>query len=367
MVSTRRPPPRTGGEPAPQPEAPRAGIPIWRSWRFWLQWGLTAALIAAIAFSVDLAEAWQVIRRLQPAWLLAGVALLIASKFVHAVKWQRLLQTVGHVSLRDLFTVYWSSMATNNVIPFRAGDVLRVQVLAQRCHLPRSGIVASLLTERVLDGVSFAIILVVGLMLVSGSAGQFYFITFILSAVVLVALVATALLAQLDVRPGLEEHRILGRLPHGPRLLLDKFLPDFVEGLKPLGRLGSGLETGGLALGAWALEVLAYGAFGLALGLDIDPAGYLLVMVAVNVAGSLTILPSNLGIYEFAAISILQATGATAGEATAFAFGTHLIVILTISGIGVLTLAYLRIGPQDILYFRQQPPPSEAVTAKSSD
>lgn len=363
MISTRRPPP-DGAPAAREPKRPRSPVPIWRSWRFWLQWTVTAALVAAIAFSVDFEDAWRVIRGLQPGWLVVGVAFLIASNFVHTVKWQRLLQTVGHVSLRDLFAVFWSSMATNNVIPFRAGDVLRVQVLAQRCRLPRSGIVASLLTERVLDGVSFAILLALGLLLVSGSAGQFYLIAFILTAVVLAALIATALLAQLEVRPGLEEHRILGRLPHGPRRLLDRFLPDFVEGLKPLGRLDSGLETAGLALAAWVLEVFAFAAFGFALGLDIDPAGYLLVMVAVNVAGSLTILPSNLGVYEFAAISILQATGATSGEATAYAFGSHLIVILTISGVGVLTLAYLRVGPQDILYFRQQPPRPKTAAAE---
>jgi len=311
-------------------------------------------MVAVIAFSVDFREAWNVIGDLQPGWLLAGVALLVVSNVLHTVKWQRLLATVGEVPLRDLFAVFWSSMATNNVIPFRAGDVLRVQVLAQRCRIPRSGIIASLLTERVLDGVSFVILLAAGLMLLSGGGTEFYVVTFVLSLVVGFALLGTALLARLEVRPGFDEHRFLGKLPPRVARPLEAVLPNFLEGLKPLGQWRSALESGGWALAAWALEVAAYAAFGFALGLEIDLGGYFVVMVAVNVAASLTVLPSNLGIYEFAAISILQATGATAGEATAYAFGSHLIVILTISGVGILTLAYLRVGPQDLLYVRDR-------------
>lgn len=333
----------------------------WRTWRFWLQWLLTGGMVAVIAFSVDFRDAWNVIGELQPAWLVLGIALLTASNVLHAVKWQRLLGTVGHAPLKDLFAVFWSSMATNNVIPFRAGDVLRVQVLAQRCRMPRSGIVASLLTERVLDGVSFVLILAVGLILLSGGGTEFWVVTLVLTVVVGAALVGTALLARLELRPDFDEHRLLGRLPVRLRRPLEAVLPDFLEGLKPLAQLRSGLESGAWALGAWTLEVGAYAAFGFALGLEIDPGGYFMVMVAVNVAASLTVLPSNLGIYEFAAISILQATGATSGEATAYAFGSHLIVILTISGIGMLTLGYLRVGPHDLLYFRERPAPEQAV------
>jgi uncharacterized protein (TIRG00374 family) len=358
MVSTRHPKP---GDPAIKDSElpPLRARPFWKTWRFWLQWGLTAAMVTVIAVSVDLGEAANVVRELQPGWLILGVALLVVSNYLHAVKWQRLLATVGHAPLRDLFAVFWSSMATNNVIPFRAGDVLRVQVLANRCRLPRGGIVASLLTERVLDGVSFVLILACGLVLLSGGGAEFYVVSVVLAAVVGAALLGIALLARIEVRPDFDEQRLLGRLPPRLRRSLSGVLPDFLDGLKALAQPRSALESGAWALAAWMLEVGAYAAFGLALGLDIGPGGYFLVMVAVNFAGSLTILPSNLGIYEFAAISILQATGASAGEATAYAFGSHLIVILTISGVGILTLAYLRIGPHDLLYFRRQPSAEE--------
>ncbi|MGE5595576.1 MAG: lysylphosphatidylglycerol synthase transmembrane domain-containing protein [Hyphomicrobiales bacterium] len=358
-------PTRRAPGPVPGPPPQERALPPgprrrgWRSWRWWLQWGVTAGIIALIAWRMDLRAAWHVIRGLQPGWLVLGVALLIASNYVHAVKWQKLLQCVGHAPVVDLFAVFWSSMATNNVIPFRAGDVLRVQVLSRRTGLPRSGIVATLLTERILDGVSFVIILFAGFALMSGSGRELWLAGLVLGLVMVAALGATVLVARMETGRGLDQRRVLGRLPERLRRPLDAVLPDFVEGLRPLGSLQMGLDAGAWALAAWVLEALAYAAFGYAFGLDIAFGSYLLAMVAVNFAGSLTVLPSNLGIYEFAAIELLRATGATAGEATAYAFGSHLLVIVTISGVGLLTLAYLRIGLGEVLYLRERTPPAD--------
>ena len=105
--------------------------------RTWLQLALLVGMAALIAWRVDLRAAWDVFTSIAPGYAALGVAFLVASNVVHAKKWQRLMSGLGHVPLRDVFAVFWSSMTTNNVIPLRAGDVLRVQVLAQRTGLAR--------------------------------------------------------------------------------------------------------------------------------------------------------------------------------------------------------------------------------------
>lgn len=343
---------------------PAATRPAWQRGRFWLQWGLTALLGALIVWRLDIPEAWRVIKSLQPGWLLLGIVALIASNFVHALKWEKLLECVGKTRVRDLFAVFWSSMATNNVIPFRAGDFLRVQVLSQRTGLSRSGIVASLFTETILDGVAFAVILLAGIVLLSGGGRELYITGTILSLAVLAMMVATVAAARVKDPQTLGSFGPFRWLSPRFRRLLEGVLPDFIEGLRPLGSWRSGLVVTAWSLFAWMLEVLAYVAFGYAFRLEVPLGAYFVVMVAVNVSASITILPSNLGVYEFAAISILRATGASAGEATAYAIGTHVLVILTISGVGLLTLAYLHIGPGDIFYVRRRSPAPAPVMAK---
>jgi uncharacterized membrane protein YbhN (UPF0104 family) len=114
-------------------------------------------------------------------------------------------------------------------------------------------------------------------------------------------------------------------------------------------------EVFGWALAAWTLEALAFGLFGLAFDLEIAAAGYVVVMIAVNFVSSLTILPANLGINELTATELLRVIGAEPGEATAYAVGSHLLVILTIAIGGLLALWYLRLGPDDVFYLRKRP------------
>lgn len=331
--------------------APQTRRSIWKTHRFWLQIAFLGGMSALIAWRTDLAAAWDVLTGLNPAIALAGIAVLVLSNLVHTLKWQRLLLGVGRVPLTELFAVFWASMSTNNLIPLRAGDILRVQVLAGRTGLPRSGIVATLFTERLLDAGCFLVLLALSVPLV-GLSGFINVVAVVLSLAFALLLVVTVLVARVRVVEGFEHRFWYRALPDRGKRMVRAFLPDFIAGLKPLGSFRSGFEVFGWALAAWLLEGVAFGLFGLAFNLDIPAAGYVVVMVAVNFVGSLTVLPANLGIYEVTATELLRLIGAEPGEATAYAVGSHLIVIFTISLGGLLSLWYLRLGLDDIFYFR---------------
>lgn len=307
-----------------------------------LQWLFTLLVAGYILLRIDLPAAWHIAGDTRPQWALAGVALLIASDTAHVAKWQVLLGGLAPARFRDLFAVFWSSMATNNVLPLRAGDIYRVQALASRTRLPRPGIVATLLTERVLDAVSFLLLVLVALALLASSEPSDYALGFVLASLTLALLAAAIAIARSDPDLPLERRRVLGRMPLRGHPILKRLLPSFVRGMQPLGQPRAGLLAAGWAIGAWLLEALAFWAFGLAFGLDVSLATYLLLMVAVNMASSLTVLPANLGVFELASIEILRASGATPGEATAYAVGSHILVFLTISVVGLGSLAYLR-------------------------
>lgn len=337
----------------PEEEQPSGGSR--RRWprlsvRSALQLAFTGSLVGLILWRTDVGGAIDTFRELNPFFALAGVGLLIASNALHAVKWQKLLAGLGHVRVRELFAVFWSSMATNNVIPFRAGDVLRVQVLAQRTGLPRTGIVGTLLTERVLDAACFLLLLAIGIPALQG--GRALVATAAAMAVLFFGILGATVMAARMERARLQRRWWFRMLPRRGRDAVEQLLPGFLDGLRPLGSWRSGGEAGALAIGAWVLEALAYWAFGLAFGLDRTPTAYVVVMVAVNFSSAVTILPANLGLYELTAVGVMTAMGASGGEATAYAIGSHLLVIFTISGVGLLTLWYLRIGLEDIFYLR---------------
>lgn len=326
--------------------------PFLASKRTWLQAATLVAMAVFIAWRVDLQEAWDVFTSIGPGYAVLGVALLIASNAVHARKWQQLLRGLGQVNFGHSFSVFWASMATNTVIPLRAGDVLRVQVMSQRTGLPRPGIVGSLFTERLLDGVAFIVLVAVGLLLM-GRENYVNFWLLALFALFVMLVVATILAARATPGSELEKTRWLRPLPERLRHRAAAFLPHVIDGIRPLGRASSALEVTGWALLSWGLEAGAFIAWGEAFGLDVGVGALVLVMVAVNAAGALTVLPANLGIFELTAVGILRAAGVDSPEATAYAVGTHLLIIATIGLIGLGTFIYLRLSPADIFYIRR--------------
>ncbi|MEX0782008.1 MAG: lysylphosphatidylglycerol synthase transmembrane domain-containing protein [Dehalococcoidia bacterium] len=327
--------------------------------RLWLQAALLVAMAALIAWRVDLSQARDVVTSISPGYAAAGVGLLVASKLVHARKWQQLLGGVGHVRLRDAFAVFWVSMATNNLIPLRAGDVLRVQVLAQRTGLARPGIVASLFTERLLDGVSF-VVLVAAVLVIQGRTNDLNL--WVLVALVLFAALVMATVAAARSKPGPEVERapLLRLVPPRFRRQVAEFIPHALDGLRPLGEARSGLTVTAWALGAWLLEAAAFVAWGEAFGLEAGMTAFVLVMVAVNVASSITLLPANLGLYELTAVGVLGAAGIGPAESTAYALGTHVLIIATIAAGGLGAMAYLRLSPADVFYLRRREVSSSA-------
>lgn len=342
------------------------GAPLWlivaRSPRAWLQVLTLAAMAALIAWRLDLAKTWDVFTAIAPGYAILGVMLLVASNVAHARKWQYLLAGLGRVPLREAFAIFWSSMTTNNVIPLRAGDLLRVQVMSQRTGLPRPGIVASLFTERLLDGLSFLVLLAFALVI----QGRTNYVNFwALGVLAVFLLVAGGTVAAARSRPeGEIEHSLAIRmLPHPLRGPAAELMPQVVAGLRPLGQLRSGVEVTAWAIFAWMLEALAFIAWGEAFGLDVPATAFVLVMVAVNLTSSITLLPANVGLFELTAVGILRAAGIGPSESAAYAVGTHLLIIATISLIGLGTLAYLRLGLDDVFYLRRRAESREPAPA----
>src|SRR6202011_6128433 len=65
-----------------------------------------------------------------------------------------------------LFRALVVGLTVNDVVPLRAGEVARAYLLARWCRIPYGTTVASLVVERVLDGLSLAVLLLVALTLV---------------------------------------------------------------------------------------------------------------------------------------------------------------------------------------------------------
>jgi uncharacterized membrane protein YbhN (UPF0104 family) len=98
--------------------------------------------------------------------------------------------------------------------------------------------------------------------------------------------------------------------------------------------------------------VVVFWLFGLAFGLDLPLASYIVIMVAANLVSAFPITFQNIGTYEFVLLEVMAAWGVERGEALAYAAATHLLTNLWIILVGITALWLMRVHPWEVFGLR---------------
>src|SRR5713226_3880911 len=108
---------------------------------------------------VSWTELWQEIRELDWRWVAVGAVADILVYVIQGWRWSLLLRPVAPVSAWDSVRSIYVGLFANEVMPLRAGELIRCFLQARWSEIPFSVTLASALIERIFDGV----VLIVGL------------------------------------------------------------------------------------------------------------------------------------------------------------------------------------------------------------
>ena len=86
-------------------------------------------------------------------WIALAVAADVSVYFWHGLRWQTLLRPVVRLKYWEPVRAIYVGLFANEVLPFRAGEVLRCYLLARNPLLPLSVSLTSALIERIFDGI----------------------------------------------------------------------------------------------------------------------------------------------------------------------------------------------------------------------
>jgi uncharacterized membrane protein YbhN (UPF0104 family) len=319
--------------------------------RYVVQLGLAAGLLAALLWRVDLTAVRDELRGASLWWLPVAFVGNLASDWFRAIRWQQFFAPMKRLPVPFLFGVAILGVATNIVLPLRAGEVLRIQVLRRRTGLHVSNIVATLLSEKLADLIAFSSFIILGIVLYQ-EARFLWPLALAYGAALTAGLIGARWLAtraQLTDpdMPTDNPETLLGRVRRQALYLGAGF-----QSLRSYRVLGL---VAGTSCAAWACEATMYYACGRALGFDLPPAVYLLVVVAATIAVSVPITQAGLGVFELAIAGLLVAFDVSASEAAAFAIFSHVMLALPYFATGPIAAFALRINLRDIFFLRIDP------------
>jgi uncharacterized protein (TIRG00374 family) len=328
--------------------------------RFLVRTVVSLALLGFLLWRIDLEEAWRALREADYVFVIPGLALFGVAKLLVAQRWRLMLSKFADLPLMPLFQILLVSNLANNVVPARIGDLIRVQVPAQRYDMSRARLAATVFaTESLLDGIAFAVLGLIGLALIDLSGfptGVFWGMLGAIAG----GLLAVVPLSHLKLSEGWTQRGIVPALPERFRLMLEEALPHFIEGLAVFKDAKLGAQTIGLSFAIWLLEVGMFALFGKAFGISLTMPEWMVIMVAANMISAVPVSPSNIGAYEVAVAELCKALGVAAGVAGGFAIATHIFNIVWITVAGFIAMWMLKLTPADVFSFG----PTESESAR---
>jgi uncharacterized membrane protein YbhN (UPF0104 family) len=313
----------TPGRTAPVPDAERADR---RRAGSRLSWAGVAISLLALAGVV-----WWASRQDPPelpstgselAAMVAAIVLYALATVVRSERWQRLLVDEGATPRRaDTYALTCVGYAGNNVLPARAGDAIRMVLMAPRAATSKRTVIGTLLAERLLDvAVLVAIFLIVGY----GLLGEVGADKVEIILLVLAGLAAAGLVGYLVVR---RNERMIA------------FLAPIASATLGLRRAHHGLLLLGLTVVIWGIEAGVWMSAAAAVGFGMDPIEGLYIVALASVFSLVPSGPAYAGTQDAAAILGIRALGGTGAQAVAYIVMLRFVIVVPITIVGLVLLA----------------------------
>jgi hypothetical protein len=231
-----------------------------------------------------------------------------------------------------------TSLAANNILPLRIGDVMRIFTYAGDLDTSPSVILSTVILEKFLD------IFVLVLMFVS-TVGRLATPHLRLIANISLAISAIGLLVLLVAARSLQPpiQRLFARLPANPKLA--KIEHWITLALDATGRLG-GIESILLLLQTviiWTCEGMIFASAIFFLGIPVDRIAPWLAVSFANLSYLIPSSPGAIGPFELAVKTSLVNHGAPMSQAAVFGLAIHAWLLVSVTGAGGIIFLIHRI------------------------
>ncbi|MCC7207633.1 MAG: flippase-like domain-containing protein [Anaerolineae bacterium] len=268
-------------------------------------------------------------------WLIPGVAIYFLAVWGRTWRWHYLLRPLKAVRLSALFPVVVIGYMGNNVYPFRAGEVIRAYVLKRNEGVSISASLATIVVERLLDGLVMLMFVFVALPFAPIEQEWLRTVVILFTIIFFGALaVFFALAAQPERARKLYRAlyaRFLPRFAQTPALELTDH---FMTGLASLRSPRDLLMTFVTSTFIWLTETVKYWFVMHAFNFEVSFFVLMIMTAVVNLATTLPAAPGYVGTFDGPGIIVLEAFGVRHEIAASYTLVLHAALWLPITVLG---------------------------------
>jgi hypothetical protein len=326
-----------------------------RLWQGLLGIVISVGFLVWALWGVKFADVVRDLRQADPLWFVLSALTATLTFPLRTIRWRILL----HSSKGDTpFVPVWRATAigfmANNVLPARAGEVVRAYAADRLVGVPFSTALASVAVERVFDGVVIVLLLAIGVAAPGFPSGavvgrEAAALTTTMAATFIGVLVVLIVLTRSKDRALPTAERLIRRVI--PARLAERAIVLLHNLVAGFGVLHSGRDIFRVILWTsvqWLVNAASYvfAFFAFHLAVPISAALVMQGVVAFGVA--LPQAPGFFGVFEGLSKLVLVPYGIGESEAVSFAIGTHMGWFAPITIIGLVILARTGLSLKDL-------------------
>lgn len=283
-------------------------------------------------------------------WLIIAVCISLLLQVFRSRRWQLELQPLCAVPLGRLWVVVSIGYMAINLLPARAGEIVRPWLLSRREPVTFSNVVGTLLVEKTMDSAVIVFYILLGLLTTSNlppwvRQGAMFPAVMFAVWIVFVALV-WARGEQMVVR-------IVSRVvSERTALKIAGAARSMVDGMRVLGAPRLALQVLLVSVALWALPILSSWVMTRAFQLDVPFSAALVVFIFIGFGTALPQAPGMIGTYQYACVLALGLFGVPHERALAYGIALHAVQLSTLIVQGVVALVIAKISVRELFRAR---------------
>jgi uncharacterized protein (TIRG00374 family) len=245
-----------------------------------------------------------------------------------------------------MFPIVTIGYMGNNIYPARAGELLRAYVLRRKEGVPVSASLATIILERIFDGVvmlMFVVFNLNGLALLTGESGFIGDIRTVtlVGTIVFAAALGVFLLAAMFPHQSLSLYHRYGAplIPVRFRAQVSGLVERFWTGLESLRSPRNVLMVFVTSVVVWLLETGKYWFVMHAFNFNVSFFALMLMNGIVNLATTIPSAPGYVGTFDGPGIAVLRAYGVGQAVATSYTLVLHVALWLPVTLVGAYFMA----------------------------
>jgi glycosyltransferase 2 family protein len=299
-----------------------------------IYWIASLALAGVLLYyslrGIEWDRVWSLVKGAHWEGVALSLSIMTVTLFLRAIRWRILLSAEKQVSVSLAFWATSAGYLGNNLLPARAGEVVRTMMVSARSGISRAFVLTTALSERVADAIVLITISGVTLITLPEKPG------WLADAAKPFAVIGLCGVAGIAFVPVFESFwfRCLERIPvpHSIRDKVEDVLRQVLQGIRSFHDPRRLIGFLSLTAVIWFLDAETTVVVANSIGVGITlPVAFLLI-AGLGLGSALPSTPGYVGIFQFVAVTILTPFGLSRTDAIAY-----ILLLQALSYICVLT------------------------------